>query len=132
MKHIKLFENFMKNTNGAIANSNNNISREFSKIEISAPALQIKPPPFNNKTQGGTAIGPVSTPPPIPKEFLNKTSPPPIPKPVEYFIVFQGTQKGPLDIKTVKEMLALNMIENNTLIWTEGMNEWKRINEIEL
>lgn len=73
------------------------------------------------------------TPPPIPNEQFNpiKNSPPPIPQIKEYYIVFQGSQKGPLEVKTLKEMISLNMIDDNTLIWSEGMSEWEKISKID-
>ena len=84
------------------------------------------PPPFKGSH-------PNITPPPIHQDSIaNKSIPPPIPRKTDYFIVFQGVQKGPLDINTLKEMIALKMIEENTLFWTEGMNDWKSIKEINL
>jgi hypothetical protein len=68
---------------------------------------------------------------PIP--FSSKT-PPPIKKydaKIEYFIGVDGEQMGPYDLEKIKLLLEFKNINESTLIWKEGMNDWDTLSNIE-
>jgi hypothetical protein len=58
-----------------------------------------------------------NTPPPIRKNVTN----------TEYFIVINEEQKGPYDFEKIKLLINFNNINETTLIWKEGMEDWEEI-----
>lgn len=56
-------------------------------------------------------------------------TPPPIPK-ASYNIVINGQSTGPYEITAMKSMIAAGLITAESLVWTSGMSEWKKANEI--
>ena len=101
------------------------------KSVTSTQELKKTPPPFNKQATKDSNNVRIAPPPiPIYQENRSITLPPPIPKTAEYYIVFQGAQKGPLEAKTLKEMINLKMIDDNTLIWSEGMADWEKISKL--
>ncbi len=53
--------------------------------------------------------------------------PPPVPT-VKYYVAKDGKAFGPFDIETLKNMISTGEFNLNTLIWKEGMPEWKKAN----
>jgi len=132
--YLSVFENEIKiissKQTDLSRNSNNPPPFKFTNTETIIK--EVDKPQINNFNNTQPNIN-TKTPPPIPNEQFNpiKNSPPPIPQIKEYYIVFQGNQKGPLEVKTLKEMISLNMIDDNTLIWSEGMSDWEKISKID-
>ncbi len=59
--------------------------------------------------------------------LLNNKTPPPLKNSstlIEYFIAVDGIQKGPYDIEKIKMLLEFKNIDQNTLVWKEGMIDW--------
>ncbi|MCG2760030.1 MAG: DUF4339 domain-containing protein, partial [Candidatus Delongbacteria bacterium] len=50
--------------------------------------------------------------------------PPPIPPSPKFFIVLNGQQDGPYDTSVLKNMTIQKMIDQDTLVWREGMTNW--------
>lgn len=49
----------------------------------------------------------------------------------EWFYLDQGNQQyGPLDFSRLKDLWLEQKIHPNTYIWSEGMEQWKRIHEL--
>lgn len=57
---------------------------------------------------------------------VTKNAPPPIPM---YYAVLNGEKAGPYDEKKLKEMIGHGEIDEETLIWTNGMKEWEKAGE---
>ena len=53
-----------------------------------------------------------------------QSGPPPVPGAVSYFVVINGQQSGPFDLNTLKQMAAQGQINNETLVWKQGMAQW--------
>lgn len=70
-------------------------------------------------------------------EVLNKNkqhsdiTPPPIPKFSSYYVASNGKPIGPFDIKTLYSMKSNGEINENTLLWKEGMENWLAANQID-
>ena len=53
--------------------------------------------------------------------------PPPVPN-IKYYVAKDGKAVGPFDIETLKNMIPTGEFNPDTLIWKEGMPEWKKAN----
>jgi len=52
-------------------------------------------------------------------------TPPPLPnKIVQYFVALDGKSQGPYSLEYLHEEIAQGQINKETLIWTQGMQEW--------
>ncbi len=55
----------------------------------------------------------------------NRTTPPPILNNVaQYFVAMDGKSEGPYSLDTIHNSIANGRINSQTLIWTQGMQEW--------
>ena len=55
----------------------------------------------------------------------NQTTPPPILNNVaQYFVAMEGKSEGPYSLDTIYHSIANGRIDRQTLIWTQGMQEW--------
>ncbi len=54
-----------------------------------------------------------------------KTTPPPIPV-LQFYVAIDGKQAGPFDIERLKEMYEEGNFSEDSLVWKEGMKEWKK------
>lgn len=57
-------------------------------------------------------------------------TPPPVPS-VKYFVAENGESTGPFELKTLRKMAATGRLTKNTLVWTEGMDDWAEAADIE-
>ena len=57
---------------------------------------------------------------------LTKNAPPPIPA---YYVVINSEKEGPYDSQVLKQMIDDNKINRDTLVWTNGMKDWKKAEE---
>ena len=48
----------------------------------------------------------------------------------KYFYLLNEQQHGPISKKELAELLSTNKIHSSTLVWCEGMNDWKEVNKI--
>ncbi len=75
---------------------------------------------------GAAMAGPitqaVSNPPQAPD---STNTPPPIPGSPRYFLAVNGQQKGPFGISDLSSHIDSGQLTRQTLVWTEGMAEWK-------
>lgn len=53
-----------------------------------------------------------------------QAGPPPVPGAVSYFIAVNGQQSGPFDLNTLRQMASQGQINNDTLVWKQGMAQW--------
>lgn len=60
----------------------------------------------------------------------NGNIPPAIPK-EEYYIAKEGKATGPFDIKTLKEMAKSGEFLKESLVWKEGMTDWKLAKDVD-
>ncbi|MCC8426096.1 SPFH domain-containing protein [Mucilaginibacter sp. UR6-11] len=54
----------------------------------------------------------------------DKNSPPPITSDIEYHIVKDGKSDGPHSLSELRTMIAGNLVNRETMIWTKGMATW--------
>ena len=52
------------------------------------------------------------------------SAPPPVPAAVTFHAVINGSQAGPFDMATIKQMIGSNQFSKETLVWKEGMAGW--------
>ena len=57
-------------------------------------------------------------------------APPPVPPTLSFHAVINGTQAGPFDMNTIKEMISSNQLTKETLVWREGMAAWSSAESI--
>ena len=60
------------------------------------------------------------------KDKLDKSTPPPLPElnSKTYYIALSDEREGPYDIRTVQLLIRENKIKKDTLVWTEGLQDW--------
>lgn len=74
---------------------------------------------------------PQPTPPP-PPEPVPVPTPVPVPDPVVNMMLYVGGQQyGPYDYKTLKSFVPTKQITPETLVWQQGMAEWKPASQVE-
>jgi len=56
--------------------------------------------------------------------------PPPMPPAVKYFVAANGQQLGPFDMGTLKNMIAQNQVNRESLVWREGMAAWTAAGQV--
>lgn len=57
-------------------------------------------------------------------------TPPPVPTCV-YHVAVNGQATGPFDMNTLKQMIASGQIIADTLVWKNGMGDWKKVSEVD-
>lgn len=60
----------------------------------------------------------------------NNMTPPPIPT-TKYYVVEDGKQTGPFDMETLKKKIEDGSLKKESLVWKDGMSEWKKAEEVE-
>jgi hypothetical protein len=92
----------------------------------------LKNDPLVMESAGPSQISIPLTPPPLANQ---ESTPPPLPKqastPSPWYYAKEGKAEGPVPKKSLTEMLMNGSIGNETLVWTEGMENWRPIKEIE-
>jgi len=60
------------------------------------------------------------------KGKIDKNTPPPLPdrNSTMYYVALNEEQEGPYDIRTIQLFIREKKIKKNTLIWTEGQEDW--------
>ena len=60
------------------------------------------------------------------KKTVDKDTPPPLPQvnSKKYYIALSDEREGPYDIRTVQLLIRENKITKDTLVWTEGLQDW--------
>lgn len=61
----------------------------------------------------------------------NPSTPPPIPNQKKFFFVVNGVQSQPFLLSDLPKLISEGMVKQNTLSWTEGMQDWVKAIEIE-
>lgn len=56
----------------------------------------------------------------------NKNTPPPLPtrNSTMYHVALENVQEGPYDVRTIQLYIKQGLIQKDTLIWTEGLQNW--------
>ncbi|MAZ26913.1 MAG: antifreeze protein [Cytophagaceae bacterium] len=58
-------------------------------------------------------------------------TPPPMPAAIQYYYAVNGAQQGPATFEQLQSLYASRTINRNSLVWKQGMTEWKPLSEIE-
>jgi membrane protease subunit (stomatin/prohibitin family) len=58
-------------------------------------------------------------------------TPPPIPKEISYFVALEGQQTGPFKLSQLRQQISEGQLHRKTLVWTEGMKNWKPAEQVE-
>ncbi len=63
---------------------------------------------------------------------VNSTATPPtLPNKIaQYFVAINGKSEGPFSLEDVEKDLIAGKVTNDTLIWTQGMNDWAKASSI--
>ncbi len=75
-------------------------------------------------SQIGQAMNPQS-------QGAQRGGPPPIPKGPEFYAALDGQQAGPFTADALKEHIKHGRVTGETLVWTEGMGDWKAARDVE-
>jgi membrane protease subunit (stomatin/prohibitin family) len=65
-----------------------------------------------------------------PQRSDTSKTPPPIPGTARYYLAVEGRQKGPFDTLSLKSQVASGVLTRETLVWTDGMPEWKPAGQV--
>ncbi|UNY99624.1 SPFH domain-containing protein [Zhouia spongiae] len=57
--------------------------------------------------------------------------PPPIPTAIQYFYAVNGQQSAPVSFETLQALFANRTINKDSLVWKQGLENWKPLREIE-
>jgi len=57
--------------------------------------------------------------------------PPPMPAQVTYYYAANGQQQGPVSFDQLKALFAARTVNKESLVWKQGMTEWKALKEVE-
>jgi hypothetical protein len=49
-----------------------------------------------------------------------------------WFYALEGKRQGPVSMETIRHLLRANAIDNAALVWTEGMEDWALLGDIEI
>jgi membrane protease subunit (stomatin/prohibitin family) len=61
----------------------------------------------------------------------NTSTPPPLPNQIaQYFVAIEGKSQGPFSLEQVEKDLLSGKIDADTLIWTQGMDDWEKASSI--
>lgn len=74
----------------------------------------------NMMNQMGSSMNPVS----------NQGGPPPPPQQKLYYIAVDGEKTGPFNKSQLTQLKQNNLFNNNSIVWTEGMNDWSEASNI--
>ena len=58
-------------------------------------------------------------------------TPPPIPNQKKYFFVVNGVHSQPFLLSDLPKLIIEGLVKQDTLAWTEGLQDWVRATEIE-
>lgn len=58
-------------------------------------------------------------------------TPPPIPGVSMFHVAINGKATGPYDLNTLNQMIKMNQITRETLLWKNGMENWNKASEID-
>ncbi len=67
---------------------------------------------------GVQPVAPIATPPPIPAATL-------------YYYAINGQQAGPVSFEVLQSLFANRTVNKESLVWKQGMDNWKPLKEIE-
>lgn len=79
---------------------------------------------FAMANQMGEAMRPGSAPQGTP------AGPPPIPQAPTFFVAQGGQQAGPYDMQTLEQQVKSGNLTRQTLVWTQGMEQWTAAGEV--
>jgi len=57
--------------------------------------------------------------------------PPPLPGTAQYFLAVEGRQTGPYTMSDLSSQVASGVLNKQTLIWTDGMEQWEPAGQIQ-
>ena len=58
-------------------------------------------------------------------------APPPLPRSVEFYAAFDGKRAGPFDLAALKQSVQSGILTRETLVWTQGMENWAGAGQVE-
>jgi membrane protease subunit (stomatin/prohibitin family) len=58
-------------------------------------------------------------------------TPPPLPQSTQFYAAIEGQKKGPLDIATLQQYVQSGQLTKQTLVWRQGMDNWKAAEQVE-
>ncbi|MEA3434216.1 MAG: SPFH domain-containing protein [Campylobacterota bacterium] len=68
--------------------------------------------------QMANSMNPTNTPPSLPNKIA------------QYFVAVEGESEGPYSLENIQEYISNGRINEQTLIWTQGMKEWAEASSV--
>ena len=62
---------------------------------------------------------------------MQGATPPPMPAATQYYYALSNQQQGPVSFEQLQSLFAARTINRNSLIWKQGMSEWKALQELD-
>ncbi len=81
--------------------------------------------------QMGGMMSPMGTQQSLQPPQTSPVAPPPIPVQIQYFYASNGQQAGPVSFDQLKGLFANRTINNDSLLWKQGMANWAPLKDIE-
>jgi len=60
-----------------------------------------------------------------------QAGPPPIPESPKFYAAIDGKQAGPFDEAALKQQIESGAVTKETLVWRQGMDDWKKASEVD-
>ncbi len=57
--------------------------------------------------------------------------PPPLPSEMPWYVGLAGQRYGPFDLEQMRGLIAQGRVSEKTLVWRQGMSDWKKAQEVE-
>jgi membrane protease subunit (stomatin/prohibitin family) len=58
-------------------------------------------------------------------------APPPLPQQKSFHVAINGESQGPLPLDQLKQLVSNGSLTRESLVWTEGMSDWKKAVEVD-
>lgn len=101
------------NNEGGTAGAGMGMGMGYVLAQQMGNAMQQQPVSHTNASQQASAV------------------PPPMPSAVQYFYAFEGVQAGPVSFEQLRTLFAGRTVNRETLVWKQGMSDWKPLKDVE-
>ena len=64
-------------------------------------------------------------------QTVGPATPPPLPQQTTYHVAVGGQQAGPYDMQTLQQQAQQGTLTRDSLVWSQGMDAWKKAGEVE-
>jgi len=68
--------------------------------------------------------------PSAPQQAAPAAAPPPLPTQTNYHVAINGQTQGPMPVSDMKSLVAQGTLTRETLVWSEGMANWTKAQDV--